>query len=69
MLGLPLTLVGLFGVAAYVAGVVGIIAEQPADQSWLFWGLGLAFMGATALVAGVALLVLWRHLGRTGGED
>jgi hypothetical protein len=62
--GLGLTLAGLLGVGAYVVGAVDIVLERPPDRSWLFWGLGLAGVGASMLVAGVALLVLWRHLGK-----
>jgi len=51
---------GLFGIIAYIAGVVDIIVSQPADRSWLFWGLGLAAIGLTLVGAGIGLLLLWR---------
>ena len=58
--GLALTTIGLFGIIAYVAGVIDIIVSQPADRSWLFWGLGLAALGLYLLGAGIGLLLLWR---------
>lgn len=66
-LGIALIGVGLAGVGAYLWGVAGIVIDQPPDRSWLFWGLPLAMIGTTSLVAGVGLLILWRHLKRTGG--
>lgn len=66
ILGVVLTALGLAGVGVYVAGVLQIIVEQPADQSWIFWGLGIASVGATSLIGGVGLLLLWRHLRKTG---
>lgn len=51
---------GLFGIIAYIAGVIDIIVSQPADRSWLFWGLGLAAIGLTLVGAGIGLLLLWR---------
>jgi hypothetical protein len=58
--GLALTTMGLFGIIAYIAGVIDIIVSQPADRSWLFWGLGLAAIGLTLVGAGIGLLLLWR---------
>lgn len=60
VLGILLTASGLFFLGSYLAGVVEILLEQPADRSWLFWGLGIAFIGITLLVGGVALVVVWR---------
>lgn len=60
VLGVLLTIVGLFGVGLYVAGVIDILIDQPADRSWLFWGLGIAFTGFAAIVGGIILLVVWR---------
>ena len=64
VLGIGLALFGLAGIAFYVVGVVDIVINRPPDQSWLFWGIPLATIGATALLTGVGLLILWRHLGR-----
>lgn len=71
ILGIVLTLLGLVGVGAYLVGVVDIMIDQPADRSWLFWGLGIAGPGATLLIGGIGLLTLWRHLRKTesGPED
>ena len=66
VLGVGLVLFGLMGIAFYVVGVLDIVINKPSDQSWLFWGIPLATIGATALLTGVGLLILWRHLGRTG---
>ena len=65
-LGILLIAPGLFFLGSYVAGVVDIVIDQPADRSWLFWGLGVAFIGITLLVSGIALIVVWRttRLGR-----
>lgn len=57
--GIPLTLAGLFLIGAYIAGVVDIMINRPADRSWIFWGLGVAFIGVTLLVSGAVLLVVW----------
>lgn len=63
--GIALTLLGLVLVGFYLFGVVEIVIEQPADRSWLFWGLGLAGFGATISIGGLALIALWRHLKKT----
>ena len=59
VLGAILTASGLFLLGLYLAGVVDVVIDQPADRSWLFWGLGVAFSGVTLLVGGVALIVVW----------
>jgi membrane protein implicated in regulation of membrane protease activity len=59
VLGAILTASGLFLLGLYLAGVVDVVIDQPADRSWLFWGLGVAFIGVTLLVGGVALIVVW----------
>ena len=59
-LGAILTASGLFFLGLYLAGVVDVVIDQPADRSWLFWGLGFAFIGVTLLVGGVAMIVVWR---------
>jgi uncharacterized membrane protein len=59
--GVVLVAGGLFGVIAYIAGVIDIFISQPADRSWLFWGLGLAVIGTAMIGAGVGLLVFWRQ--------
>ncbi len=59
VLGAILTASGLFSLGLYLAGVVDVVIDQPADRSWLFWGLGVAFIGGTLLVGGVALIVVW----------
>lgn len=66
-LGIVLTLVGLIGIGLYAVGVIDIMINRPPDQSWLFWGLPLAIIGATSLLGGVGLLVLWRYLRRAEG--
>lgn len=65
VLGVGLAILGLVGIAFYVVGVVDIVINRPPDQSWLFWGIPLATIGATALLTGVGLLILWWHLGET----
>ena len=65
VLGIILSLTGIAGIGLYAVGVVDIMVNRPADQSWLFWGLPIATIGATALLGGVGLLILWRHLART----
>lgn len=61
VLGIVLSGSGLIFLGIYIAGVIEILIDQPADRSWLFWGLGIAFIGMTLLVAGVALVVVWRR--------
>lgn len=60
ILGVLLTASGLFFLGSYLLGVVDILIDQPPDRSWLFWGLGVAFIGITLLVGGIALIVVWR---------
>lgn len=67
--GAALSIVGLFLFGSYVVGVIRIVIEQPADRSWLFWGLALAGIGVMFTVGGVALLVVWRSLGRKWNND
>lgn len=62
VVGITLTVLGLVLVGFYLVGVAEIIIEQPADRSWLFWGLGLAGFGATISMGGLALIALWLHL-------
>lgn len=64
VVGITLTVLGLVLVGFYLVGVVEIVIEQPADRSWLFWGLGIAGFGATVLAGGVGLIALWRHLSK-----
>lgn len=64
-LGLLLSALGLAGIGAYFWGVIDIMIRQPPDQSWLFWASPLAMIGATLLIGGVGLLILWRHLRKT----
>lgn len=64
-LGITLSVIGLLGIGAYLWGVIAIMINQPPDQSWLFWGSPLAMIGATLLIGGVGLLILWRHLKKT----
>lgn len=59
-LGILLIAPGLFFLGAYVVGVAEILVDRPADRSWLFWGLGVAFVGIALLVCGIALIVVWR---------
>ena len=56
--------VGLFLVGAYLWGVVEIIVEDPADKSWLFWGLGLALFGVMFVGGGIGLALFGRSLGQ-----
>lgn len=60
IVGVVLTISGLILFGIYVAGVIDILIDQPADRSWLFWGLGFAFIGIILLVGGIALVVVWR---------
>lgn len=62
MSGAALSIVGLFLLGSYAVGVLRIVIEQPADRSWLFWGLALAGIGVMLIAGGVALLVIWRSL-------
>lgn len=64
VLGIALVVIGLAGVSMYMAGVVDIIIEQPADRSWLFWGFAFVAFGIISLGSGVGLLIVWRNLGR-----
>lgn len=64
-LGLLLSAIGLAGIGTYLWGVIDIMVRQPADQSWIFWGFPLGAWGATFLIGGVGLLILWRHLEKT----
>lgn len=68
VLGIVLSLIGLVGIGLYAVGVIDIMINRPPDQSWLFWGLPLAIIGATALLGGLGLLVLWRYLRNTEGS-
>jgi hypothetical protein len=63
IVGIGLSAFGLFGIGVYVAGVIEILVDQPADRSWLFWGLGVAGIGASLLAGGVALIVISRSMG------
>lgn len=65
LLGLFLSVTGILMIGAYLVGVVDIFIDQPPDRSWLFWGIPIATIGATALLGGVGLLILWRHIGKT----
>ncbi len=69
VLGLFLTLAGVMGIGVYAAGVIDIIINRPPDRSWLFWGIPIATIGTTALLGGVGLLILWRHLGKTESQS
>lgn len=69
VLGIVLSLTGLVGIGLYVVGVIDIIVRRPPDQSWLFWGLPLAIIGATFLLGGVGLLILWRYLRNTESQS
>jgi hypothetical protein len=40
--------------------VIDIVVDEPADRSWIFWGLGLASIGLALLAAGIGLLLVWR---------
>lgn len=62
--GAALSIVGSFLLGSYVVGAVRIVIEQPADRSWLFWGLALAGIGIMSTAGGVALLVIWWSLRR-----
>lgn len=64
-LGLLLSALGLAGIGVYFWGVIDIMIRQPPDQSWLFWASPLGMIGATLLIGGVGLLILWRHLRKT----
>jgi len=61
VLGIVFTGAGFVLLGIYVAGVIEILIDRPADRSWLFWGLGVAFMGIIQVVGGVALVVVWRR--------
>lgn len=69
LFGLFLTVTGILMIGAYLVGVVDIFIDQPPDRSWLFWGIPIATIGATALLGGVGLLILWRHLGKPEKES
>ncbi len=58
--GVLLTLCGLWAIGAYVWGVLDVLDE--ADQSWIFWGLAILFIGIMALGTGVGLVVLGRQM-------
>jgi len=64
-LGILLSALGLAGIGLYLWGAVDIMIRQPPDQSWLFWASPLAMIGATLLIGGIGLLILWRHLRKT----
>lgn len=62
--GIILVLIGLAGVGMYLAGVLDIVVNEPADRSWLFWGFGFLGFGIVALGSGIGLLILRRNLRR-----
>jgi hypothetical protein len=58
-------LIGLFLAGAYVWGVLEVLVEKPPDRSWLFWGLGVAFIGIMLTGGGLDVAFLSRSLFRS----
>ena len=59
LIGGTVALFGAWAIGAYVWGVIDVLDE--ADQSWIFWGLAILFIGITAFGVGVGLFVLGRQ--------
>lgn len=53
-LGCLATLFGLWAVGGYVWGVVAVLNEP--DQSWIFWGLAILFIGLCGLGLGIGMI-------------
>lgn len=54
------TVFGLWAIGAYIWGVIEILDEP--DQSWIFWGLAILFLGIFSAMGGAALMVFGRRL-------
>lgn len=69
VVGILLVVVGSIGIGFYVAGVIEILVERPADRSWLFWGLGFFAFGLIFAGAGVGLILVSRNSSRAERES
>ena len=60
IVGTLCVLFGLWAIGAYVWGVIDVL--DAADQSWIFWGLAILFIGIFSTLGGGARLFLGRRL-------
>lgn len=65
--GVLAAVTGLWLAGAYVERAVRVLGS--ADRSWLFWGLALLFAGLLLVGAGVALILLGRHVTRSAASE
>ena len=61
-LGGLIALGGLWAIGAYAWGVLAVLGEP--DQSWIFWGLALVFVGLGAIGLGLVIALAGRALVR-----
>ncbi len=54
-LGCFVTLIGVWAIGGYIWGVVSVLDEP--DQSWMFWGLAILFVGVAAVAIGIGMTV------------
>ena len=55
ILGGLLALFGVWAVGAYIWGVITVLSDT--DQSWIFWGLAILFIGLAAAGVGIGMMV------------
>lgn len=62
-----LALVGAWAIGAYIWGVIDVLGD--ADQSWIFWGLALLFIGLGAGAIGALAIRAGRVLLKKAGSE
>lgn len=59
-LGCLTAMIGVWAIGSYIWGVVSVINEP--DQSWMFWGLAIFFIGLAGLGLGIGIFAAGRSL-------
>ena len=54
-LGCLVTLIGVWAIGGYIWGVISVLDEP--DQSWVFWGLAVLFIGLAGVGIGIGMAV------------